>query len=606
MNMPVAALELPTVITLDWLRAGYLAKRFTPESIVAAVLDRIDRHEQPQAWISRLPRQEVLACARRVAMKGPEGLPLYGVPFAIKDNIDLAGVPTTAACPAYAYTPEKSAQVVERLLAAGAIPIGKTNLDQFATGLVGTRTPFGACHSVFSHQHIAGGSSSGSAVVVAAGLVSFALGTDTAGSGRIPAAFNNLVGWKPSKGLLSTRGVVPACKSLDCVSVFSLSAADSDAVRRVVAGFDGDDPFSRSLPAAAGLPPQVRLGIPRPEQLQWFDDEDMTRAWQVNLARLKASGIQLVEIDFAPFRDTARLLYEGPWLAERYAAVGEFIEQNPAAVWPVTRLLIQEGKRIPAVEGFRAEYRRLALKRAAERQLHGLTALLLPTAGRHFRLSDIEQEPLRHNSALGSYTNFMNLLDLAAVAVPAGFREDGLPFGITLCAAAGSDAMLLQLAGRLHQGSASGMGLARHLPPPAGVADDGSGLVEVAVCGAHLSGLPLNGQLLDRGARLVETTRTAADYQLFALPATTPPKPGLLRSPGFEGPGIEVEVWAMPVQLFGSFVAGIPAPLGIGRIRLANGREVMSFLCEQHALLQAENITAHGGWRAWLQACAAH
>lgn len=593
-------MELPAVITLDWLREGYLSKRLSPEAVMASLLDRIDRHDQPQAWISRLPRSEVLAYARRVAMKGPKDLPLFGVPFAIKDNIDLAGVPTTAACPAYAYTPEKSAFVVEKLIAAGAIPIGKTNLDQFATGLVGTRTPFGACHSVFSPQHISGGSSSGSAVVVAAGLVSFALGTDTAGSGRIPAAFNNLVGWKPSKGLLSIRGVVPACKSLDCVSVFSLSAADSDAVRRVVSVFDGEDAFSRPFESGPALPATIRLGVPRADQLQWFDDNEMLAAWEHYLEQIKSSGIELQEIDFAPFRDTAKLLYEGPWLAERYAAVGEFIENHPAATWPTTRVVIQEGKRPSAVDAFRADYRRLALKRAAEKQLAGITALLMPTAGRHFKLAEIEQEPLRHNTALGTYTNFMNLLDMAAIAVPAGFRRDGLPFGTTLCAAAGTDGLLLELADKLHPLLASGMGIASTTSPNRLNAGTESNWIQVAVCGAHLSGLPLNHQLLERGAVLVKTTRTTADYQLFALPNTTPPKPGLIKSPGFSGPGIEVEIWKMPVKHFGSFVAGIPAPLGIGRVQCIEGGEVMSFLCEAHAVKQAEDISQFGGWRSWL------
>lgn len=599
--------ELPAVLTLDWLREGYASGRLTPEAVLAAVLDRIDRHDQPQAWISRLPRQEVLAQARRVAIKGPQGLPLYGVPFAIKDNIDLAGVPTTAACPAFARTPERSAHVVERLLAAGAIVVGKTNLDQFATGLVGTRTPFGACHSVFSPQHVSGGSSSGSAVAVAAGLVSFALGTDTAGSGRIPAAFNNVVGYKPSRGLLSTRGLVPACRSLDCISVFSLTAADSDAVRRVVSAFDAEDPYSRELPAAPPLPAAVRLAIPRADQLQWFDDDAMAEAWLHYLQVLRRQGVTLVEIDFSPLREAARLLYDGPWLAERYAAVGDFIEQHPEAVLPLTRGLIAEGRRPLAVDAFRAEYRRLSLKRQVEQQLAAVTALLLPGAGRHFRLAEIDQEPLRHNSALGTYTNFMNLLDMAAVAVPGGFRDDGLPFGITVCAAAGTDALLLQLASRLHGWAACGMGVARtSAPPPLPLAAaPAEAMVDVAVCGAHLSGLPLNHQLLDRGALLVQTTRTASDYQLFALPDTTPPKPGLVRTPGFAGPGVDIEVWRLPARLFGSFVAGIPAPLGIGRIRLADGSEVMSFLCEAHAVQNAADITSFGGWRAWLAASSA-
>lgn len=592
--------QLPPHLTLDWLRQAYATGDLTPESLLVALLDRIDAHDQPQAWISRLPREAVLEQARQVMRKGPAGQALYGVPFAIKDNIDLAGVPTTAGCPAFAYVPQVSAPVVDALLAAGAIVLGKTNMDQFATGLVGTRTPYGACHSVYSAQHIAGGSSSGSAVVVAAGLACFALGTDTAGSGRIPAAFNNLFGWKPSRGLLSARGLLPACRSLDCISVFSLTAGDSDAVRQVVAGFDVDDPFSRQLQAVA-LPvsPPV-LAVPRADQLQWFDDTQMARAWQDWLHSLQQAGIACVEIDFSPWSEAARLLYEGPWLAERQVAVGEFIAQHEHEVWPVTRQIIAAGEAGSAVDFFRADYRRLALRRQVERQLQNVSALMLPTAGRHFRLSEIGQEPLRHNQALGYYTNFMNLLDLAAVAVPAGFREDGLPFGITLCAGVGSDAALLQLAAALPpavaapacHGAAVSAAIPRESAPEP--------CLDIAVCGAHLSGLALNGQLLERGAVLLRTTRTAADYRLYALPDTHPPKPGLLRSPGFAGPGIEVEVWRMPQAQLGSFLALIPAPLGLGRIELADASQVTGFLCEAWALAQALDISAYGGWRAWL------
>ena len=593
-------MELPSVLNISTLREGYLSGRLTVEGVAAAVLDRIERHDQPQAWISRLARNDVLAYARRVALKNPKDLPLFGIPFAIKDNIDFAPLSTTAACPGYAYMPERSAVVVEKLIAAGAIPLGKTNLDQFANGLVGTRTPFGACHSVFSPLHISGGSSSGSAVVVAAGLVSFALGTDTAGSGRIPAAFNNIVGWKPSRGLISKRGLVPACKSLDCVSVFSLSALDADQVRRVVSGFDSEDPYSRELTLPALVQSgRLRLGVPRREQLHWFDDSEMASSWQHALLRLHAAGIELVDIDFSPFRDTAKLLYDGPWVAERWAAVGEFVEAHPEAVLPLTRSIISQGRQAGGEDVFKAEYRRMAWKRVAEQTLQGVDALLTPSAGRHYRLLDIEHEPLRHNNELGTYTNFMNLFDMAAVAVPLGFRDDGLPFGVTISQVAGSDLALLAIADRLHQLSAAGMGVARTAQAPA-MLEQTQGWVDVAVCGAHLSGLPLNGQLLERGARLLESTRTAADYRLFALPNTTPAKPGLVYVPGSGGPGVQLEIWRLPLQQYGSFVAAIPAPLGIGQLRLVDGRQVQGFVCEAWATQGAEDITRFGGWRAWL------
>lgn len=501
---------------------------------------------KPPVWISEIPPQD------------PVAGPLQGLTYAIKDNIDYAGVPTTAGCPEFAYTPERHARVVAKLQQAGAVARGKTNLDQFATGLVGTRSPYGACSSIFHPEYISGGSSSGSAVAVAAREVDFSLGTDTAGSGRVPAAFNGLVGVKPTRGLLSNEGVVPACKSLDCVSIF---ARDLDVAERV-------------LLAAA------EYALPAPQPWTWnafrfgtvpfVGDESYRPLYEASIQRLQAAGGTRVEIDYAPFDAAAKLLYAGPWVAERYAAVGKWLEH----MHPVVREIIGGATRYSAVDAFQAHYRLEDLRRETARVWGDIDVLLLPTTGHHYRIREVEADPIRLNSNLGYYTNFVNLLDLSALAIPAGQRADGLPFGVTLMAPANADLSLLALARRLDE-------------------------VQVAVVGAHLTGFPLNQQLTERGARLTRTCRTAGDYRLYALANSQPPKPGLLREPGFLGPGIEVEVWSMPTHRFGSFVALIPPPLGIGSLQLEDGSSVKGFLCEPAALAGATEITDFGGWRAY-------
>ncbi len=442
-------------LAIATLRDAYISRRLTPEQVIEQVLARIEQSDEHHAWIHRLPRETVLASAARLRDSDPESLPLYGIPFAIKDNIDLAGVPTTAACPEYAYTPTQSATVVQLLIDAGAIPIGKTNLDQFATGLVGTRSPYGAGRNSFDPEYIAGGSSSGSAIAVALGQVSFALGTDTAGSGRVPAAFNNLIGMKPTRGLLSTRGVVPACRSLDCVSIFALTAADAAQVLNVAAKFDTEDPFARRSDrprlGAGDIPTtQFRFGVPQPAQLAYFGNTEYPALFAAAVARLQALGGVPVEIDFTPFLETARLLYEGPWVAERYAAIAGFIEKNAEALYPVTRQIIEKGRTVSAVETFRGQYRLEELRRASEAVWATVDVIVTPTAGNHYRIDAVAADPMQLNSNLGYYTNFVNLLDLAAVAVPSGFQTNGLPFGITLLAPAFYDHALLQLAGSLH------------------------------------------------------------------------------------------------------------------------------------------------------------
>lgn len=586
-------------LDISTLRAGYAAGTLTPEAVLDEVYARINARGERPVWITLLPKDAALA-RLRAAPKGP----LWGIPFAVKDNIDVAGLPTTAACPDFAYTPDRSATVVERLEAAGAVLVGKTNLDQFATGLVGTRSPYGICSSVFSAEHVSGGSSSGSGVAVAAGLVSFALGTDTAGSGRVPAAFNNIVGLKPSKGLLSARGVVPACRSQDCVSVFAGTVADAQAVLAVAAGFDAEDCYSRCAPAAAVLPAATegfRFGVPA-GGLDFFGDGEAASLYRQSIARLEALGGTRVDIDFTPFREAARLLYSGPWVAERLAAIRDFALKHPASIHEVVRGIILGARDLTAVDGFHGFYRLAELVRAAEAQWAAMDVMLLPTTGTIYRIDEVLADPVRLNSNLGAYTNFVNLMDLSALAVPAGFRANGLPFGVTLIGRAFDDGRLAVLGDRLHRALPEARIGGTAVPldhAPALVPQPAADRVKVAVVGAHLAGQPLHSQLVERQARLVATTRTAPGYSFYALAGTVPAKPGLIYD-GTGAGGIEVEVYEMDHAAFGSFVALIPPPLGIGTLTLEDGSAVKGFLCEGHAVANATDITAFGGWRAWL------
>jgi allophanate hydrolase len=602
-------MPLPYSLDLTRLSAAYAARELTPVAVVRDVLAEVERTrgENP-AWIHVIARQSLLERATDLERRHASGerLPLYGVPFAVKDNIDVAGQPTTAACPAYSYVASATAYAVQRLEQAGAVCIGKTNMDQFATGLVGTRSPYGACKNPFDARYISGGSSSGSAVAVALGQVSFALGTDTAGSGRVPAAFCNVVGLKPTRGLISMRGVVPACRSLDCVSVFALTCEDAWTVSAALTAYDSRDPFSgEETPRPARTPiTRVRCGVLRESDLRFFGDEAARYAYGRTLESLQALGAELVEIDYRPYAETARLLYEGPWVAERLAAIGPFYRSSAEQMDPVVRTIIAGGDRYGARETFEAQYRLQALKRECAQGWREIDMLMVPTAGTVYRLEEVAAEPVGLNANLGYYTNFVNLLDLAAIAVPADFRDDGLPSGVTLIAPALEDATLAQWGARLHRAVAIRLGatlfpLPERGAPPASAAHEG---VTLAVVGAHLSGLPLNHQLTARGASLLETCSTAPCYRLYALPDATPPKPGLARARNGSGAAIEVELWSVPVERFGSFVADVSAPLAIGTVTLADGRQVKGFVCESYALDGARDISDFGGWRSYVEA----
>jgi allophanate hydrolase len=631
------------------LQVSYRQGTLSPREVVAASALRMAEGDAA-IWISRL--DEKALAARVDALRSPESQPLFGVPFAIKDNIDLAGLPTTAACPDFAYAPAENAFVVQRLIDAGAVPMGKTNLDQFATGLVGTRTPYGVCRNAFDPAYIPGGSSAGSALAVASGQVAFALGTDTAGSGRVPAAFNNLVGLKPTRGLFSNRGVVPACRSLDCVSVFARTVADARAVFQVLAAPDAADPWSRRQAARRDPAGPVRFGVPRPDQLTFFGNGGYERLFAGRVRDLQALGWQKTEIDFAPFLETARLLYEGPWVAERTAAIRNFLAENPESLLPITRHIIAGGLKASAVDAFEASYRLQALRRQVDVAWEAMDLLLTPTTGTHYTLAEVEADPLGTNANLGAYTNFMNLLDLCAVAVPAGFTPAGLPFGVTLAAPAFRDAWLLDQAEEIVEcgmrnaeygvsahslrtpkvgrdrphtegvgpdgGGQTPYTSGRDRPHTEGVGPEGGGqtpyrsdvegqtpykcdlIIQFAVCGAHLLGLPLNHQITDRGGRFVRATRSAPCYRMIALPGPIP-KPGMLRQSS-GGVAIDVEVWEMPLEHFGSFVAGIPPPLGIGTVLLEDGGQVKGFICEGVAAEEgATDISHFGAWREYLK-----
>jgi len=535
-----------------------------------------------------------------------ERYPLFGVPFAVKDNIDIAGAPTTAACPAHRHVAGETATVVQRLQAAGAVWMGKTNLDQFATGLVGTRSPYGQPASVFSAGHISGGSSSGSAVAVASGAVVFSLGTDTAGSGRIPAGFNQLVGLKPTPGRVSTAGVLPACRSLDCVSVFALTVADAAHVLSVIEGPDALDAYSAFAPGPAGWGSDtLRIGVPSEPVLGPAYAAPYAQA----LARARAAGHTLVPIDFTPLHDTAELLYAGPWVAERHAVVQALMASDPQALDPVVRGVISRALQFSATETFESQYRLQSLKQQLAGLWNQVDLLLVPTAPQHPSFAEVATDPVGSNSALGVYTNFVNLLGWCALALPAGLTADGMPFGVTAIAPAHHDAALAAWGARWQAQLGLKLGgLDEHLavePEPALRRPATVPSLPIAVVGAHLSGMPLNGQLTERGARLQCTTRTSPHYRLFALPGTVPPKPGLLRcAPDEPGHAIEIEVWDMPLAQVGSFLALIPAPLGLGSLELADGRWVHGFICEGHALAQARDVSRHGGWRAYIASLA--
>ena len=614
-----------TPLTLaDW-RAAY-ATGATPAELLTPLLAR--RTADDPAWIHRCNAGFIAAQLDRLATPGAHALPLYGVPFAVKDNIDVAGLPTTAACPAFAFTPGCSATVVQRLMAAGAVLVGKTNLDQFATGLVGTRSPYGEVPNTFDAAYVSGGSSSGSASVVARGLAAFALGTDTAGSGRVPAGLNNLVGLKPTPGRVPMAGVLPACRTLDVVSIFALTVADAALVMSVIEGADDEPVFQPATlqpPWLGRTGALLRVGVPLAPGCDAALGYDL--AFDEAVAQLRAWGITPVPVDMAPLFAVAQLLYDGPWVAERYAVLQTLIETRPEALDTTVRRVVEAARGHDAVSAFRARYALEDLRRQIAPLWQDIDVLMVPTTPTCPTRAAVAAEPVQRNSELGRFTNFVNLLGQAALALPSGFSASGLPFGVTFIAPGGSDAALAALGQRWEAARALPLGRMLRPGPLAGPATQAVPLTEppgaapvaepppaaplcaaaptlmLAVVGAHLAGMSLHGQLVERGCRLRARTTTAAHYRLYALPGTVPPKPGLARvGEGGAGLAIEVEVYDIPLEAVGSFLALIPPPLGLGSVQLADGSWVKGFICEGAALASdtgATDISAHGGWRAY-------
>lgn len=581
--------DLP--FTLVTLRAAY-ARGLSPQDVLAEALARLERAADPGIFLHLASPEALRAEAEALGAFDPDR-PLWGIPFAVKDNIDVAGMPTTAACPAWSYLPDRDGFAVARLRAAGAIPIGKTNLDQFATGLVGTRTPHPVPRNVLDPEIVPGGSSSGSAVAVAHGIVAFSLGTDTAGSGRVPAALNGLVGLKPTLGAVSSSGVVPACRTLDTISVFTPDLAEAWAVYAVLAGYDSADAFSRPIPVPP-LPaalPKPRIGVPDAASRRFFGDAVQEAAFEADLDALRARGADILELDFSPFHAVAEMLYEGAWVAERHSVIEDLLRRNPDAVHPVTRAIIGKAEGLSATDAFRGMYRLAELRRACAPLIDAVDLLAVPSIPTFYSVAELSADPVTPNARLGTYTNFVNLLDLCALTLPTVPRSDGRPGSLTLIGPAGADASLMAEALAL-QAMRDGVQV-----PAAAVPTDEE--VAVAVCGAHMSGLPLNGQLTALGGRFLRATRTAPAYRLHALAGGPPQRPGLVRV-AEGGAAIALEVWALPRTALGTLLVQIPAPLGLGTVLLEEGTGVPGFLCETAGLAGAVDITAHGGWRAWL------
>lgn len=588
-------------MTIPNLRAAY-ARGVTAADIVAQVFARIAKVNDPGIFLAMPTEAQAIAEADALGAYDPTK-PLWGVPFVVKDNIDVAGYETTAACPAYAYTPSEDAFVVAKLRAAGAIFIGKTNLDQFATGLVGVRTPFGAPLNSIDPEIVPGGSSGGSGVAVGHGIVPLALGTDTAGSGRVPAALNNIVGLKPTLGALSASGVVPACRSIETISIFGMTVSDAYAAYQVCCAYDPKDAFARPIKAPDLVKRETPLtvGIPSPDSIKFMGDDVQKASFENAVELLRANGADIHEIDFTPLYDVAHMLYEGAWVAERYTVIEELLKSNPDAILPITRLIIGKAEQLSAADAFLGIYRLKELARATEPSLARVDMLCVPTIPTFHSVAELEADPVTPNSNFGTYTNFVNLLDMCGIAVPVPERSDGRPGSVTLLAQAGQDGEIAELALTLEAAGTRNLGATDwpFVAPEPSAAPNPAGF-QIAVCGAHMSGLPLNHQLSDRGGRLVKEATTSDAYSFYALAGGPPARPGLTRGLPGSGGEIALEIWSLPFEQVGSFLAGIPAPLGIGTIELSDGSDVQGFLCEPIATKDAKDITKSKKWRTYL------
>lgn len=559
----------PEKLTIQWLKSEYQSGNLSPMEVAEYIVARAEEYKDYHIWIVKPDLAKIQMYVDRLP-KEPESLPLWGIPFAIKDNIDWEGEATTAACPEYAYIAEENATVVEKLIQAGAIPVGKTNLDQFATGLVGTRSPYGEVHNALNPDLISGGSSSGSAVAVALGLAAFSLGTDTAGSGRVPAMLNCLVGYKPPVGAWSAKGVVPACASLDCVTVFANDLEDAKIVNDYARGFDEGYSYSREFPQPVGkLPKKICLPENGVEFFGSYKDV-MEKKWNKAVERLKRSGVEIRYIDYTMFQKAASILYDGPWVAERWKDLGTFVEKHPGKIFPVTETVLRSGAKPEhtAVSVFQAMHT-LADYKCRVREILKDAVLVMPTAGGTFTREQVRKDPIATNSQMGLYTNHCNLLDLCAVAVPENTVDRELPFGITMFGLAKNEDLILGMAEQFLKQETT----------------------TLAVCGLHKKGYPLEYQLTELGGYYTESTMSAAAYKLYELEGT-PVKPGMFYDP--EGGSISLDLYEVPVEKVGAFMQNIREPLGIGTIELCDGRKVKGFLCQEYSARQGRDITGQG------------
>tara|TARA_E500000331_G_C17261457_1_gene715445 strand:- start:986 stop:2782 length:1797 start_codon:yes stop_codon:yes gene_type:complete len=585
---------------INSLKAAYISKQVTPEKVIFSIKKESARLKDHNIWITPPDDQFIKPYLDKLGDPDFENKPLWGVPFAIKDNIDFSPLNTTAGCASFSYPAKDHAYAVEKLLEAGALPIGKTNMDQFATGLVGTRSPFGVTTHPDRPELISGGSSSGSAIAVACGLASFALGTDTAGSGRVPAAFNEIVGFKPTRGLISCRGVVPACKSIDCLSIFTNNVSDAAMVANICAIFDASDTYARrnqynnDFKSVGAYTGKLRLGFIDPDWVTSRGSSSYAAAYRDSLRQLEKSGIELFEFDFDVLYRIGQELYNGPWVAERSLAFGDFLDRGHKDIIPVTNQIIKTGQSKTAEEFFSAQYRVKSLKRSVMARMNEIDALITPTVPRNFTIEEVQQSPIQTNNTLGIFTNHMNIMDFCGIAIPAKRTREGSPFGISLIADRMHDSKLLSLA----------TGVERILSGDQRVTPlkdySAQHTIELVVCGAHLSGMPLNHQLVKLGAELIEVTRTADEYKLYALSGESIERPGLVHDME-KGSMIDVEIWRMPISNFGIFIMGIPRPLGIGKVKVKNGQVKPGFICEGSGIEGATDITHHGGWRTYMQ-----
>lgn len=591
------------VFTLKSIHEAYLQGE-TVESVLNESLKRLSDTHDEGIYLYLASKDQLLHAISELGEFNIEEKPLWGIPFAVKDNIDVYGMPTTAGCEAFAYYPESDSHVVSLLKKAGAIVVGKTNLDQFATGLVGVRTPFVAPKNAIDPSIVPGGSSSGSAVAVSHGQVCFSLGTDTAGSGRVPAALNNIVGLKPTLGSISASGVVPACRTLDTVSIFSQSVSDASAVFKVCCSYDNTDAFSKPIHYKGLSAPDssYTLGVPDAKSLI-IDEPALKDAYEQSLAYLRENGAKLVEVDFQPFYDVAKLLYEGPWVAERFAAIETFMSRHPDSLHPTTEKIIGSARNFSASDAFKARYQLEELRKEISPVIDSVDAFVVPSIPGVASVAELENNAIAPNSRLGIYTNFVNLLDLCAIAVPGVTRHDGFPSSVTFIAKGGHDAYIHALANDFHLHQAELLGATEHkvsdlkqtLNEDVAVTELSAKEMAIAVVGAHMQGFPLNHQLTNKGGRFLKRTNTAPNYRLFKLGEETPLRPGLLKVD--DGHQIELEVWAIPKSKFGDLLSEIPSPLSIGSIILEDKQLVKGFLCESHAIKEATDISHFGGWR---------